>query len=85
MDVFLEILKSGLAVGGFLVRLSKAPLPRDKNSITLSCGCGTIITHLKTVLLIERFIMLGSLCILHYLVFAKLMALPWLFPYLHSF
>lgn len=30
----------------------------------------------------EYFIMLDSLCIVHYLVFAKLMALPWHLPYL---
>lgn len=54
----------------------KKPLSTDKNSITFSRGCATIITHLKTVSLIECFIMLGSLCILHYLVFAKLMDLP---------
>lgn len=76
MDTFWEILKRGLPVGGFFGYAVKRPLPRDKNSITFCCGCATIITHLKTVLLIECFIMLGSLCILHYLVFAKLMALP---------
>lgn len=57
----------------------------DKNSITFHCGCATIITHLKTVPLIEYFIMLDSLCIVHYLVFAKLMALSRPFPYLYFF
>lgn len=39
----------------------------------------------KTAPLIEHFITLDSLCIVHYLVFAKLMALPLHFPYLCFF
>lgn len=39
----------------------------------------------KTVPLIEHFITLDSLCIVHYLVFAKLMALPLHSPYLCCF
>lgn len=46
----------------------------DKNSITFQCGGATIIAHLKAVPLMECFIALASLCIAHYLVFAKLMA-----------
>jgi hypothetical protein len=57
----------------------------DKNSITFHWGSATIITHLKAVPLIEYFIMLDSLCIVHYLVFAKLMALPQDFSYLSFF
>jgi hypothetical protein len=68
----------------FLASLSKAS-SADKNSITFHCGCATIITHLKTVPLIEHFITPDSLCIVHYLVFAKLMALPLHFPYLCFF
>lgn len=68
----------------FLAGLSKAS-SADKNSITFHCGCATIITHLKTVPLIEHFITPDSLCIVHYLVFAKLMALPLHFPYLCFF
>lgn len=52
---------------------------------TFHCGCATIITHLKTVPLIEYFIMLDSLCIVHYLVFAELTALPQHFSYLYFF
>lgn len=76
-------LKKVLFVGDFLASLSKAST--DKNSITFHCGCATIITHLKTVPLIEYFIMLDSLCIVHYLVFAKLMAVPLHFSYLYFF
>lgn len=57
----------------------------DKNSITFHCGCATIITHLKPVPLIEYFITPDSLCIVHYLVFAKPMALPRHLPYLRFF
>lgn len=57
----------------------------DKNSITFHCGCATIITHLKTVPLMEYFITPDSLCIVHYLVFAKPMALSRHFSYLCCF
>lgn len=39
----------------------------------------------KAAVLMESFIRLGSLCPVHYLVFAELMALPWLCPYLLPF
>lgn len=62
--------------GGFGVRLSRA-LPTDKNSIIFVCGRATIIPDLNP----EFY----HLCTVHYLVFAELMALPWLCPYLLPF